>query len=90
MWGVILAAASFLSSPVSKFTGGVSDGLYNIDFPFLGKLLILNYFFSVSSALSEGVFVICVSVSFSSFSPPKCSDAAGGGNLLLTVFSLAK
>jgi hypothetical protein len=88
VWGVILAAASFLSSPVSKFT--VRDGLYNIDFPFLGKLLILNYFFSVSSALSEGVFVICVSVSFSSFSPPKCSDAAGGGNLLLTVFSLAK
>ncbi len=34
--------------------------------------------------------MICVSVSFSSFSPPKYSDAAGGGNLLLTVFSLAK
>lgn len=50
---------------MSKFTGGVRDGLYNIDFPFLGKLLILNYFFSVSSALSKGVFVICVSVSFS-------------------------
>jgi len=45
VWGVILAAVSFLSSPVSKFTGGVRDGLYNIDFPFLGKLLILNYYF---------------------------------------------